>query len=125
MAASMKLKAAGILAASGIIALAYIYEPVSSTCGAYDSVVKAAAGIFVIAGSALFSNVVGQTFLKNRGRGTFKALYFASLSSVGVGVAVSASAVMPMNVNAALFVLSLAFAIAGVCMLRFLQAGGA
>jgi len=125
MAASMKLKAAGILAASCIIALAYVYEPVSSTGTAYDSVIKALAGIFVIGGSVLLSSAVGQTFLKNKGRGAFKALYFASLSSAGVGVALSVSAVAPMNINAALFVLSIVFAVTGASTLRFLQAGGA
>lgn len=125
MAASMKLNAAGILAASCIIALAYVYEPVSSTNGAYDSVVKAAAGISVIIGSVLFSNAVGQTFLKNNGRSAFKALYFAALSSSGLGVAVFASALVPMNVNAAIFAMSLVFAVAGICMLRFFQSGDA
>lgn len=125
MAASMKLKASGILAASCIIALAYIYEPVSLTGSGYAPVVKAAAGISVIGGSVLLSTAIGQTFLKNNGRGAFKALYFASISSAGVGVVVSASAVAPMNVNIALFVLSLVFAITGVCMFRFFQAGGA
>lgn len=125
MAASLKLNAAGILAASCIIALAYIYEPASSMGSTYDHVVKAAAGISVIAGSVLFSNTVGQTFLKHSGRGAFKALYFASFSSVGFGVTVFASALLPMNVNAATFALSIAFAVAGVCMFRFFQSGGA
>jgi hypothetical protein len=124
MAVSLQLKAAGILAASCIFALAYTYEPVSSTGGVYDGVVKAAAGIFVVVGSVFLSAAIGRTFLKNRGRGAFKALYFASLSSAGVGVAVSASAFTPMNVNAALSALSIVLAVAGLSTFRFFQAGG-
>ncbi|HEY3421988.1 MAG TPA: hypothetical protein VGK13_02435, partial [Methanocellaceae archaeon] len=69
MAASMKLKAAGILAASCIIVIAYAYQPVASTYSVYGSTVRSAAGIFIIAGSALLSAAIGRTFLKNTGRG--------------------------------------------------------
>ena len=125
MAVSLKLKAVSILAATCIFALAYIYEPVSYTGGAYGSVVKAVAGVFVIAGSILLSAAIGRTFLKNGGRVAFKVLYFGILSSAGLGAAISASAVTPMNVNAALFAISLVLAVAGISMYRFFQAGGA
>jgi hypothetical protein len=124
MAVSLKLKAVSILAATCIFALAYIYEPATPAGSVYGSVVKAAAGAFVIAGSILLSAAIGQTFLKNRGRGAFKALYFAVLSSAGTGMAMFASAFTPMNVNVALLALSLVSAIAGVSMFRFFQAGG-
>ena len=125
MAASMKLNIAGILAASCIIALAYVYQPVLSTGGVYDSIIKAAAGILVISGSILLSAAIGRTLLKNRGHRAFKSLYLASLSSAGAGAAVFASAFTSMNVNAALFALSLVFAVSGICTLRFFQTGGA
>jgi hypothetical protein len=125
MAVTLQLKAVSILAATCIFAMAYIYEPAPPAGSVYGSVVKAAAGVFVIAGSILLSAAIGQTFLINRGRGSFKALYFAVLSSAGMGMAMSASAFTPMNVNVALFALSLVSAIAGVSMFRFFQAGGA
>ncbi len=52
-------------------------------------------------------------------------LYFASVSAAGLGVAVLMSTLAPMNVNAAIFAISLVFAVAGICIFRFFQSGGA
>jgi hypothetical protein len=125
MAASIKLKAAGLLAVSGIIAIGAFYQPVYSPGDSYAATVKLAAGVSAIAGSMLLSSSIGRTFLKNAGRGAFKALYLASFSSAGAGVVEAASATVPMNVAAALCAVSVAFAIAGVWTVYFFKASGA
>lgn len=125
MAATPTLKAAGLLAACGIIATGALYQPVSSPVDTYAATVKLAAGISAVAGSFLLSSAIGRTLLRNAGRSAFKALYVAALASAGVGVAEAASAAMPVNVAAALCVTSAVFAVAGLWTVRFFQAGGA
>ena len=125
MAASIMLKAAGLLAVSGIIAIGAFYQPVYGPGDSYAVTIKLAAGVSAIAGSILLSTAIGRTLLKNSGKGAFKALYFASISSTGAGVVEAASATMPMNVAAALCAVSVAFAVAGVWTVYFFKASGA
>ena len=124
MAPSFLLKSAGLAVGTGIVMIALLYRPVPVSGGTYASVVKASTGVLILAGSLLLSSAIGRTVLTHDGRGAFKALYFASLSTAGAGVSESISAVLPVNMGVALLAISTLFATAGLSLVRFFKESG-
>jgi len=124
MAASLILKALALMTSLVIVTLAYSYDPAPPPFDPYEASIKLISGSIMAAGSLYLSYWISCTFLCNGGKSTFKALYWAALSSAGAGISEAASGLVAMSVTTGLLMASLAFAGAGVMTLHF-SAGGA
>ena len=119
MTASLPLKALGSLTALAIVAFAFSQASSPPRTDPYGTAVKLMAGAIMAAGSLFISQSISDTFLRNRGRNAFKALYWAAVSSTGAGVSEAVSGLAAVNVTAGLSLAALAFAGAGTLTLRF------
>jgi hypothetical protein len=119
MPASKLLKALGLLTALAIAAAALLYAPAGPPPDPYIVTVKLVAGAAVVIGSIYLARAIGATLLSGGGRGAFKALYWAAFASAGAGIAEAASGLAAVNLPAAAGMASLAFACAGLMLLRF------
>jgi hypothetical protein len=117
MPASSLLKASGIAMAILIMSSAVLTAPSSAPINDYVATVRLAAGSVMCAGSLLLSKAIGETFLGNDGRRALKALYCASIASMGAGMCEAASAFMAMSIEIALLGIMALFSGAGLAMI--------
>lgn len=118
MPASALLKASGLAAALFIAFAAALMGPSSPPADNYMATIRLGAGSIMCAGSLLLSKAIGETFLRNGGRGAFKALYCASLASTAAGGCEAASAFMAINRAVALTSTAALLSGAGLALIR-------
>jgi hypothetical protein len=123
MPASMSLRALGMLTALAIALAALWPLAAAPPHDPYSMIIKLMAGSLAIIGSLYLAYAVGGTFLRGSGRGAFKALYWASIASVGAGMAEAASGFIVADVPLAAAMAAFSFAGAGL-MLIFYSGGG-
>jgi hypothetical protein len=109
----------GVMAVCCIIAASFLSGPATPMGDIYGAAIKLIAGVSMAAGSLLLARAIGATFLRNRGRGAFKALYLAAFASAGAGLSEAVSGLFAVNVPLGISLATLAFTVAGIVLLLF------